>query len=129
MQILWDMFVTDRHNKLTTIKFDIIGDSSPLIVDLNLLQFANIDNTKKELSFWLLTNNSERTLATYIAPVQQNNRRARLLVLPHYRSTVIGLIGMYVYGQESHIVKKLHRVTHVSKHDMKELLRDDGIEI
>lgn len=105
------MFITDRHNKPNTIKFDLLKPSYLLITVLNLLQFEKIDNKKQELSFRRPTDKSERPFATYIAPDQQNNKRARLLVPPHYRSTVDSLFTMNVYEQEPHIAKKLHWVT------------------
>lgn len=123
----WDMFATDGHEKSTTIKFSLLEGSFPLTIGLNCLLLAKIEDRKQVLSFRRPTNQSKRTFATYTASDQQYNKRARLPALAQYRYTVISF-SMNIHGQESHIVKKLHRVTHASKHNMMELFRDAGSE-
>lgn len=120
--------MVDSAKKPTVFKFDLSEGSSPPIIGLDLLQHAQINNNEHWLSFKRLSDKSERQFSTYIAKDASSNIRVRLLLLSHYNITSNSLLGLTFGGKESHVAKKLHRVTHVSKQDMKDLLCDAGVE-
>lgn len=124
----WDLFVLDSSGKPTVLNFDLIERSAPLIVGLDVREYAQIDNNRHELSFQRPTDKSERCFNTYIATDVGDNKRARIMLLPHYNALAGSLLCSTYKGKESHIAKKLHRVSHAPKSEMITLLRDAGVE-
>lgn len=59
--------VIDKNGKPIVLKFDLVERSSPMIIGLDILQYANIDNTQGNLSFKRPTDISERSFSTFIA--------------------------------------------------------------
>lgn len=124
----WNLFVMDYNNKPIVLIFDSIEGSLPVIVGLDILQYAKIDNTQHKLSCRCSTDTSERTFSTYIAKDHGHDHRARMFLLPRYNISSSSILGTTLHSEEAHISKELHRVRHATKQEIKDLLRDAGID-
>lgn len=61
------MFDNHKKKKPTVLKFDLLETSAPMIVGLDVLKYATIDNMQRKLSFKAPTDKSERLFYTYTA--------------------------------------------------------------
>lgn len=119
----------DANEKPTVIKFDLIQESVVLLVSLDILQYAKVDNHSHNLSFKQPIESLEGSFPfIYIAYDKSNNKRARFLLLPYHNASKKILLSTNLKGREPHVAKKLPSVTHARKLEKKYILQDAGVE-
>lgn len=98
--------MTDYNTKPTVLKFYLVEGSSLITVGLDILQYANTDNTQHKLLSRSHTDQPKRMFSTYIAKDHGHYHRARLFLLPQYNLSSCSLLGINLNAKEAHIVVK-----------------------
>lgn len=124
----------DIYGHPIALNFDLVRGDSPLIVGLDVTQFANIINTEKPRYMELRRPTDSRTLSlfTYVGCEDANGRaqRLRIEIIPHARSSVTTLMAnINTLGTRKPLAlsKKLHRFTHAPAGEIKSMCRTAGI--
>lgn len=124
----------DIHGHPLALTFDLVRGNSPLIIGLDVTQFANIINTKnpRHMEFQRPTDTRTLSLFTYVDydNAQHRTQRLRAEIIPHARSTVTTLMAnINSLGSRRPLAfsKKLHRFTHAPADEIKGLCRTAGI--
>lgn len=124
----------DIYGHPIALNFDLVRGDSPLIVGLDVTQFANIINTEEPRHMELQRPTDTRTLSlfTYVSCEDASSRtqRLRIEIIPHARSSVTTLMAnINTLGTRKPLAlsKKLHRFTHAPAGEIKSMCRTAGI--
>lgn len=100
----------DVQGKPTTIPFDLVNGSSPLIIGIDIEKYGNTHNRgeKKYIAFRRPQDKSKIIFFTYIAKDGNGDERSWLDLVPHTNSSVKSLMGNIKTRPEINIVKKVH---------------------
>lgn len=124
----------DRYGHPIALSFDLVRDESPLIIGLDVTQYANIINSKTPLYISIKRPTDTRTLAlfTYIATEESDSKtqRLRLEISPHKNSSITTLMAnISMLGKRTPLAfsKKPHRFTHANADEIKHICSNAGI--
>lgn len=122
----WTLNTYDTTGKLTSLTFDLVPGTSPLILGMDIRAYCNTFNLgdQKYIKMQRPHDNAERILFTYLVP---EDKRLRLDIAPHPRSVVRTLLGnIQTTAQRTPMTfcKKIHRYTHATKDEMRTLCQD-----
>lgn len=126
----WTVTVNDVHKKPTSFCFDLVDGDSPMIIGLNLKKYSDTINrgTPNRLCFKRPSDNEDRVFYTYIAPDEGRCDRLRLEIVPHYQSSTASLMGNIKKQPSLNMVKKIHRFSHGTADEMKQIFSDAGMD-
>lgn len=124
----WHLTVHDSKCTPCTISFDLVEGTSPLIIGLDLKQYANTCNLQcpPYISFKRPTDTKTFFFPTYITTDQQGNKRLRMEITTHQQSSISTMMANIAKRPDINLAKKLHKFTHAHYQDMKAILRDAG---
>lgn len=124
----WKVPIPDIRGDLAKFTADIVDGKSPLIVGMDLKQLADTCNMRKltTINFRRPNDVNELVFYKYIAEDTSKKSRRRIDLVPHNKSTMKSLRANVVKRTELNVVKKIHRQTHASSDEMKNLLRSAG---
>lgn len=108
----WYLTIFDVNGLPTTMPFDLIQGSSPLIVGMDIVKYANAKNieSKAFIEFKRPTGNQARKLFTYIQPDGNNDDRLWLEIIPQKGSSVTSLMANIRKKPELNVVKKSSQI-------------------
>lgn len=123
------MTIFDVNGKSTTLPFDLVQGSSPLIVVIDIEKYGNTQNMKaqKYFKFKRPHDNSSQKFHTYIAKDASGDERIWLDIVPHTNSYIKSLMANIVKRLEINIVKKVHRFTHCNAKELQTLFEEAGL--
>lgn len=119
----------DINGKPTVLTFDLVTGKSPLIVGLDVKRHSDTVNRTgtPSIIFRRPCDTSDRTFYTYIAKDDDHNDRIKLEIVPHNKTTSASLLGNVSNRREIAMVKKIHRLTHATDDEMKQLFKDGNM--
>jgi len=126
----WTLTLFDLNGRQTSLTFDLVQGRSPLILGLDVKEFSNTLNLKENpyIEFKRPFDTATRMFRTYISPDSQGCKRIRIEIVPHVASSSTSL--MTSPGNKRSpltIAKRLHRYTHATADEMKNLYDNAGI--
>lgn len=124
----WTLVINDIHGRPTSLQFDIVEGTSPMILGLDVRKYCNTMNRTNPPTVCMKRpmDVQERVFFTYIAADDDTNERLRVDLVPHRESTMTSLLGTTKHGLriDKNAIKKIHRFTHASADEMKSILKD-----
>jgi len=119
----WYLTVDDVYHKPTTLVFDMVEGTSPLIIGLDVKRFSNTNNIRdpSTINFERPTDSSRRTFLTYITKDANDNDRLKLELVTHVKSTYDSLMANIRNRPDINVAKKVHRFTHASAREMRSI--------
>lgn len=122
----WSLTVMDANDWPVTLTLDLVEGISQLIVGMDIFSFISSDTYNRT---WTHSINFKRphdvrvfVLYTYIADDESGNRRIRLQIVPHSRTSVQKLLADTHTRRELNMAKRIHRFGHETADEMKRLL-------
>lgn len=124
----WTLTVLDAEGKPLSLTFDLVSGDSPLIVGLDVTQYTNTMNLSRPryVTFHRPEDKSPRRMLTYVDDFD-DQARLRLEIIPHKKSTITSLMANIMSRPELCVAKKIHRYTHATSDEMKDLYKGAGI--
>ena len=124
----------DRYGHPIALSFDLVRGESPLIIGLDVTQYANIINSETPRYISIKRPTDSRTLAlfTYITTEGSDGKtqRLRLEISPHKHSSITSLMeNISMLGKRTPLAfsKKIHRFTHANADEIKHICKNAGI--
>lgn len=127
----WELTVMDAHNWPVTFTFDLVDGRSPLIIGLDLKQYADTYNRDmpRIILFRRPGDVREYKMYTYIATDLNDNPRLRLEIAPHAKSSIHTLMATADKRRELTMAKRIHRFGHASSKDMAKMMKHTGYDM
>lgn len=130
----WTLTIMDIHSHPVSLSFDLVRGESPLIIGLDVMQYANVLNTKRPRHINIQRPGDVRSLSlhTYITQEEAlgGTKRLRVEIAPHATSTVATLMSnINLLGKRTPLAfsKKIHRFTHAPPDEIKCICKNAGI--
>ena len=130
----WSLTTLDLHSKPTSFTFDLVQGSDPLLIGLDVSEFANTMNFAREpfLEMKRPLDTSLRVFNTYIARKadKHGNRRQHVSIIPEPGICVTSLMSRLEQRTKRApmvFAKHVHRLTHAVPDEIKSLCHDAGI--
>lgn len=125
----WTLTIQDTQGKPTSLTFDLVTGSSPLIVGNDVRKYCNTYNLENQpyLRIRRPTDDSDRYLFTYLVP---EDNRSRIDIAPHplsAKTTLLGNIHTTSARKPLAFSKRVHRYTHAPAAEMKRLCTEAGL--
>lgn len=124
----------ENNSHPASLTFDLVRGDSPLIIGLDVTQYADILNrdTPRQIRIRRPWDVRSLSLFTYITHEGQFGRtkRLRVEIIPHANSSVATLVSnINLLGNRTPLAfsKKIHRFTHAPTDEVKSLCKDAGI--
>lgn len=118
----WNLFMNDNKEKSTLLISVLTESSCPMVTSSNILQYAIIYNTQRNITLKKSTHSSKETTWMYVASEVRGNSRAWLFLLPPYHTTPFSLLSSSCNGKDSNGEEMLYRATHVPNKKFKSFL-------
>lgn len=124
----WNLTIFEVQGLLFAISFDLVEDSSPLIVGLDVESYGNTSNMHegRGIEFNRSQDNKKKNLFTCIAKDTSDNVRLWLDIGRYKNSCVKALTRNIKMQQEINLAKNVHRCTHGSKHELENTFIEAG---
>lgn len=123
----WYLKIQYVNGNPTTIPFDVIPGSSPMLVGLEIEKYSDsiTSSTPHTITFQRPSEDSKpRKFYTYHDKDETGCERKWIDIIPHEKSTVNTLLTTTKKNEDLMFGKKIHRFSHCSIKDMKILLQD-----
>ena len=124
----WTLVTTDTNNQATAIPFDLMHGKAPLLVGLELKQYANTVNRSKQphMTFKRPSDTSSRQFSTYVSKDRSGNERLRMEIVPMSNTRIRSMLSSPKSRINTNAIKRIHRMTHATADEMRKLLEDAG---
>ena len=130
----WTLTIMDQKSNPVALTFDLVRGESPLLIGLDVMQHADIINTKipRHIRFQRPFDTRSFSLLTYIEYDHEhsNTKRLRLEIIPHKQSSVATLMANIstLRGRTPlAFSKQIHRYTHAPAEEIKSICKTAGI--